>query len=139
MKPLILSIDQGTTGTKVLLVDQRANVVGQGFQEHTQYYPQPGWVEHDPAEIVERVKLAVAEALSSAQALPQDIVAVGLANQGETVTAWDADTAKPLSEAIVWSCRRTAESARAWEQDGDWGDRVLAKTGLRIDAYFSAT
>lgn len=138
-KPLILSIDQGTTGTKVLLVDRTAQVVGQGFQEHTQYYPQPGWVEHDPVEIFERVKLAVAEALSSAQATPQDIVAVGLANQGETVTAWDASTGKPLSRAIVWSCRRTAEWASQWTQDGEWGDRVLSKTGLHIDAYFSAT
>jgi glycerol kinase len=138
-RPLILSIDQGTTGTKVLLVDCTAQVVGQGFQEHTQYYPQPGWVEHDPAEIFERVKMAVAEALSSAQASPQDVVAVGLANQGETVTAWDVSTGKPLSRAVVWSCRRTADQATAWANDRDWNDRVLARTGLRIDAYFSAT
>jgi glycerol kinase len=138
-KRLILSIDQGTTGTKVLLIDQTAQVVGQGFQEHTQSYPQPGWVEHDPAEIFECIKVAVVEAMSSAQATPQDIIAVGLANQGETVTAWSAATGKPLSQAIVWSCRRTAVVATAWEQDDDWANRILAKTGLRIDAYFSAT
>lgn len=138
-KPLILSIDQGTTGTKVLLVDRSIQIVGQGFQEHTQYYPQPGWVEHDPAEIFEMVKTAVAEALSSAQASPQDIIAVGLANQGETVAAWNKITGEPLSRAIVWSCRRTADIAEAWQQNGNWAERVLEKTGLRIDAYFSAT
>lgn len=138
-KPVILAIDQGTTGTKVLALDQSAKVVGQGFREHTQYYPQSGWVEHDAVEIWETVKEAAADALKTAGADPSDVAGVGLDNQGETVMIWDSATGKPLHKAIVWQDRRTAEMADAWSQDGDWSDRVLAKTGLRIDSYFSAT
>jgi len=138
-KEIILAIDQGTTGTKVLALDRMARVVGQGFREHTQHYPQPGWVEHDPEEIWQMVKAAAADALRDAGASPADVAGVGHDNQGETVMIWDAETGRPLYNAVVWQCRRTAAMAEAWARDGDWSQRVLAKTGLRIDPYFSAT
>jgi len=140
MKPsLLLAIDQGTTGTKVLLVNREGKVVAQSYAKHTQYYPRAGWVEHDPEEIWQTVRETSAEAMSEARANPEQIVAVGLANQGETVMWWDALTHRPLYRAVVWSCRRSQDLAERWMKDGDWERRVAEKTGLRIDPYFSAT
>lgn len=135
----ILSIDQGTTGTKAMLVDQSGGVWAESYQKHTQYYPHSGWAEHDPVEIWQKVLAAVAQVLEQGQVGPGQVVAVGLANQGETVMAWDKTEGTPLYPAIVWSCRRSVALADQWNQDKDWKQKVKEKTGLRIDPYFSAT
>lgn len=135
----ILSIDQGTTGTTVLLVDARGDIVAQGYREFTQHYPRPGWVEHDAEEIWRVTQRAIADALDS---LPSDtranIAALGIANQRETTVVWDRRTGKPIHQAIVWQCRRTAERCAVLKRQGV-EERVKAKTGLVLDAYFSGT
>lgn len=138
-EPLILAIDQGTTGTKAILMAGDGRVVGEGYRTHQQFYPQPGWVEHDPLEIWREVQNAVRLALDSSGAQPPDVAAVALDNQGETVVAWDAASGKPLYNAVVWSCRRTQDLAEAWAAEPGWNEKVQEKTGLRIDPYFSAT
>ena len=131
----ILSIDQGTTGTTTLLVDIQGNIVARGYQEFTQYYPRPGWVEHDPEEIWNATLQAI-DALFEDKA--PNIVALGIANQRETTLIWDRQTGKPIYPAIVWQCRRTANRCDELEQQG-FLEEIKAKTGLVLDAYFSAT
>ena len=132
----ILSIDQGTTGTTALLVDVRGNIIAQGYQEFTQYYPQPGWVEHDPEEIWNATLQAIDALFAKENAL--NIVAIGIANQRETTLVWDRKTGKPIHPAIVWQCRRTADKCALLEKQGVAAE-IKAKTGLVIDAYFSGT
>lgn len=139
MEQYLLSIDQGTTGSKILLATRQGEVVADSYQKHTQHYPQAGWTEHDPVEIWEKVRLGVADVLRKADVKPDQVAAVGLANQGETVLFWDAENGAPLYPAIVWSCRRSDKIAERWERDGDWKQKIMEKTGLRIDSYFSAT
>ena len=134
----ILAIDQGTTGTTALLVDGSGRVVWQAYQEITQIYPQPGWVEHNPNEIFESVTETVEDLLESTEISPRQLIAIGIANQRETTIIWERSTGRPVSNAIVWQCRRTAPlcdalMARGLEED------VAEKTGLPIDAYFPAT
>ncbi len=129
----VLAIDQGTTGTMCLMVAEDGHVAGRGYREITQHYPQPGWVEHDPMEIVERTLLAAREAIDHA-GVPPD--AVGITNQRETVVVWERATGQPVHRAIVWQDRRTA--ARCAELAGE-ARAVAARTGLVIDPYFSAT
>ena len=131
----ILSIDQGTTGTTTLLVDLEGNIIAQGYQEFTQYYPQPGWVEHDPEEIWNATLQAI-DALFVDK--PLNIVAIGIANQRETTLVWDRQTGKPIYPAIVWQCRRTADMCASLEKQGV-AEEIKAKTGLVLDAYFSGT
>ena len=131
----ILSIDQGTTGTTTLLVDIQGNIVARGCQEFTQYYPHPGWVEHDPEEIWNATLQAI-DALFGDKT--PNIVALGIANQRETTLIWDRRTGKPIYPAIVWQCRRTADRCDALEKQG-LSEEIKAKTGLVLDAYFSAT
>ncbi|MCL6576140.1 glycerol kinase GlpK [Kyrpidia sp.] len=135
----ILAIDQGTTGTRVLVVDREGRIRGEGYARHTQYYPKPGWVEHVPEEIWRCVLKATESALAAADVGSEEIAAIGLDNQGETVVSWDVRTGEPLHPAIVWSCRRTSVEARRWADDADWEERVRSVTGLTIDPYFSAT
>ena len=132
----ILSIDQGTTGTTALLVDVKGNIIGQGYQEFTQYYPHPGWVEHDPEEIWNATLQAIDALFKKENAL--NIVAIGIANQRETTLVWDKETGKPIYPAIVWQCRRTADKCAYLEKQGV-AEEIKAKTGLVIDAYFSGT
>ena len=132
----ILSIDQGTTGTTALLVDVQGNIIAQGYQEFTQYYPHPGWVEHDPEEIWNATLQAIDALFAEENAL--NIVAIGIANQRETTLVWDRQTGKPIHPAIVWQCRRTADRCALLEKDGA-AEEIKAKTGLVIDAYFSGT
>jgi glycerol kinase len=139
MKNYLLSIDQGTTGSKILVVNREGMVVAESYQKHTQHYPRSGWTEHDPEEIWEKVRIGVAEALEKGNVQPDQVAAVGLANQGETVLFWDSLSGDPLYPAVVWSCRRSDQIAERWKQDGDWEQKVREKTGLRIDPYFSAT
>ena len=134
----ILAIDQGTTGTTALLVDGSGRVVWQAYQEITQIYPQPGWVEHNPNEIFDSVMETVEELLEATEISPRQLIAIGITNQRETTIVWERSTGRPVSNAIVWQCRRTAPlcdalMARGLEED------VAEKTGLPIDAYFPAT
>ena len=134
----ILAIDQGTTGTTALAVDHSGKVIGQAYREITQVYPQPGWVEHDPLELFDSCEATVAELLAGAGIHPADVRAIGITNQRETTIVWERATGRPVFNAIVWQCRRTASMcdeliARGLEHT------VRARTGLPIDAYFSAT
>ena len=108
MRRLIVSIDQGTTGTTVLVLDDALNVLGRANQEFTQHFPKPGWVEHDPEDILESVTGALGRAIEQAQATAEEIACVGITNQRETVVVWDRHTGKPVHRAIVWQDRRTA-------------------------------
>ena len=129
----ILTIDQGTTGTTVLLVDHDGLIISKAYHEFTQYYPKPGWVEHDPDEIWE----TVIEGLGEIQdAYSGSIDAIGITNQRETTIIWDAVTGLPVFNAIVWQCRRTAELCETFTEHREV---IRSKTGLPLDAYFSAT
>ena len=135
-KKYYLGIDQGTSGTTSIIFDELWNICGKGYAEHTQYYPKPGWVEHDPLEIWEKVKQSVFSALEEAKISAEDLRAIGLDNQGETCLVWDKKSGKPIYNAIVWQDRRTAQ--RADELKEEYRDLIVKKTGLTIDAYFSA-
>ncbi len=134
----ILSIDQGTTGTTVLLVDSSGNIVSQGYKEFTQHYPQPGWVEHNPNEIWEATRDAIKESLDKTDT-DISIAGIGITNQRETTVIWERKTGKPIYPAIVWQCRRTAEICHELRTDVGVAEDIRAKTGLVIDPYFSAT
>jgi glycerol kinase len=134
----VLAIDQGTTGSTVLLFDHQAKVVGRAYREVTQHYPEPGWVEHDAQEIWEGVRDAIGECLRHAGVEATAVAAIGITNQRETVVMWDRQTGKPVHRAIVWQCRRTAAMCDALTQAGHL-DAFAAKTGLLLDAYFSGT
>ena len=138
MAKYILALDQGTTSSRAILFDHDGKVRTSASQEFKQYYPQPGWVEHNAEEIWQS-QLAVAQrALSAERARTLDIAAIGITNQRETVVLWDRATGKPLYHAIVWQCRRTAAMCDRIRRDGF--DRTLRrKTGLVTDAYFSGT
>jgi glycerol kinase len=129
----VLAIDQGTTGTTALMIAADGRVAGRGYQEITQHYPQPGWVEHDAEEILERTLQAAREAIAAAGARPD---AIGITNQRETIVLWHRDTGKPLARAIVWQDRRTTERC---EQLRNKTSFIAQRTGLRPDPYFSAT
>ena len=134
----VLSIDQGTTGTTVLVFDREANVRGRAYAEITQHYPRPGWVEHDPSEIWEVTMRVVAGALADAGVEARELRAVGLTNQRETAVLWDRATGEPLAPAIVWQDRRTADLCDRLRERGLEED-ARARTGLIFDAYFSGT
>jgi glycerol kinase len=134
----VLSIDAGTTGVRALAVDERGEVVDVAYRELGQHYPQPGWVEHDPAEIWEHVHSTLAEVTARLVARRERPVAIGLTNQRETVVAFDRSTGRPLHRAIVWQDRRTAPECAGLSEAGHLA-RVRALTGLVLDPYFSAT
>ena len=110
-KKYYIGLDQGTTGTTTLLLDEKWNVVARGYKEHKQYYPKPGWVEHDPMEIWQRVIESVDMALSIGGVSADQVSCIGIDNQGETVMMWDKITGEPLYNAIVWQDRRMARYA----------------------------
>ncbi len=134
----ILVIDQGTTGSTALLFNSEGNVVGKAYREIHQIYPQPGWVEQDPEEIFENSVAVLKEAIQKSGASSKRIVGMGITNQRETTIVWEKKTGKPVYNAIVWQCRRTAEMCEELKRKID-PDTVREKTGLTIDAYFSAT
>ena len=138
MPELVMSVDAGTTGITVLLVDAEMDVRGRAYSEFSQFYPQPGWVEHD-AEEIWRVTIAVMQsALRDAAAQPADIAAIGITNQRETAVLWDRRDGKPVAPAIVWQCRRSAHICERLRAQG-LEPEVRAATGLLLDPYFSAT
>ena len=130
----ILSIDQGTTGTTVLVVDVNGQIVDRAYSELTQIYPRPGWVEHDPIEIWQVTQKLIIQLARS----DRNFVGIGITNQRETTVVWDRQTGQPVYNAIVWQCRRTANMCSQLKLDGheEW---VQQKTGLVVDPYFSAT
>jgi glycerol kinase len=135
---VILSIDQGTTGTTVLAVSHDGLAVSRAYREIQQHYPQPGWVEHDPEEIWLSVREAVTGALEDGGLRPSDVAGFGITNQRETVVLWDRESGEPLHRAIVWQCRRTASQCQALEAAGH-ADLIRERSGLVIDPYFSGT
>ncbi len=138
MKDLILSIDQGTTGTTVLILDKNLNLLGKKNNEFPQYYPQPGWVEHDATEIWESTVKTISEALKLAQISADRIACIGITNQRETTTLWQKSNSKPIHRAIVWQDRRTAPFCHKLKKQGK-EKLIRQKTGLVLDPYFSGT
>jgi glycerol kinase len=136
--PYILALDQGTTSSRAILFDESGAIAAVAQHEFEQFYPQPGWVEHDPMEILSSQLSCAVEALGKAGARPRDVAAIGITNQRETVIVWDRATGKPIHPAIVWQDRRTAPQCAALEESGV-GDDVSNRTGLVLDPYFSAT
>ena len=138
MKQYIMAFDAGTTSSRCIIFDRAGRMVSVGQREFTQYYPREGWVEHDPEEIFRTQTDAAAEALRRAGLRPGDIDSIGITNQRETTIVWDKTTGKPVYNAIVWQCRRTADRCTALLEQG-YGPTIQQKTGLLVDAYFSAT
>lgn len=138
MARYIVAIDQGTTGTTILLIDELGRTVHKSYQALPQHYPKPGWVEHDPEQIWDTVRSGLNEILALAWLKPAAIAAVGLTNQRETVVVWERETGRPVYPAIVWQCRRTAAACKRLSQAG-MEPELRYKTGLRLDPYFSAT
>ncbi len=137
-KSYILALDEGTTSARAILFDENANMLAVSQHEIPQIYPEPGWVEQNPMDIYANQYAALIECVAKSGIDPAQIAAVGITNQRETVIAWDRDTGRPLCNAIVWQCRRTAELCRQLEQAGH-GEYIHHTTGLRIDPYFSGT
>jgi glycerol kinase len=135
----LLAIDQGTTGTTVLVVSLDGKTIGRATTELPQHFPKPGWVAHDPHEIWATVDESARDALRAASVQGEDIAAIGITNQRETTIVWDRATRRPIDLAIVWQCRRTTGACDALRKDERLVARVREKTGLVIDAYFSAT
>ena len=138
MKKYIMSLDQGTTSSRAIIFDKNANIVALSQKEFSQIFPEPGYVEHDPMEIWNTQITVAKEALEKAGLTFEDIDSIGITNQRETVIVWDKNTGEPVYNAIVWQCRRTAQYCDALKKNG-YTDIIKSKTGLVIDAYFSAT
>ena len=134
----ILSLDQGTTSSRAILFDEAGAIAAVAQHEFQQFYPQQGWVEHDPMEILSSQLSCAVEALGKAGARPRDVAAIGITNQRETVIVWERATGKPIHPAIVWQDRRTAAQCSALEESGV-GETVSSRTGLVLDPYFSGT
>lgn len=138
MEKYILSLDQGTTSSRAIVFNRKGLPVAVAQKEFTQYYPQPGWVEHDPEEIWSTQAGVAAEAITKAGIDSSEIAAIGITNQRETTVVWNRKTGKPVYNAIVWQDRRTSGFCDILKNDGN-SRKILEKTGLIIDAYFSAT
>ncbi|MEM7590502.1 MAG: glycerol kinase GlpK [Cyanobacteria bacterium P01_A01_bin.83] len=134
----ILSLDLGTTGNRAILFNYQGNIVSQAYQELTQYYPQPGWLEHDALEIWQGLCNCIQQAIAKNSVKPDQIAAIGLTVQRETCLLWDKTTGKPVHKAIVWQDRRTADRCDRLKAEGK-AEVIEQKTGLVLDAYFSAT
>ena len=134
----ILALDQGTTSSRAIVFDKQGRVCGKAQQEFKQIYPKPGWVEHDPHDIYGSQVGVISEALIRAGVSVDSIAAIGITNQRETTFVWERATGRPVYNAIVWQCRRTADYCEELKRDG-LADMIYQKTGLVLDAYFSAT
>lgn len=138
MKKYILALDEGTTSARAILFDKRANIISMAQHEIPQKYPKPGWVEQDPMDIYANQYAALTECIAKSGISTDEIAAVGITNQRETVIIWDKISGKPIYNAIVWQCRRTADICEKLESEGH-GEYIRKTTGLRIDPYFSGT
>lgn len=138
MKDYILTLDQGTTSSRAILFDKNGKIVSLAQKEFQQIYPQPGWVEHDPMEIWSSQAAVITEAVVKGNFSAENIAAIGITNQRETTIVWDRATGHPIHHAIVWQDRRTARHCDALKQQGA-DEMIREKTGLMVDAYFSAT
>lgn len=138
MKQYVLALDEGTTSARAILFDKHANLIAMAQHEFAQYYPHAGWVEQDPMEIYASQYAALTECIAKSGIDPEEIAAVGITNQRETVIAWDKTTGKPVYNAIVWQCRRTSALCGELERNG-YAEYIKQTTGLRIDPYFSGT
>ena len=136
MKEYILSIDSGTSGITILLIDEKLTVVKKFYSEIKQYYPKPGWVEHDPIELINKIMDLSRQAIQFADKDP--IKTIGITNQRETIVAWNEETGQPLHNAIVWQCRRTTDYCKSIKNEKN-NKNIFNKTGLYIDSYFSST
>ncbi|MFP4459004.1 MAG: glycerol kinase GlpK [Candidatus Zixiibacteriota bacterium] len=135
----ILSLDQGTTSSRAVLFDFDGKALDFAQKEFMQYYPKPGWVEHDPMEIWGSQFGVIRELFAKTDIASSEIAAIGISNQRETTILWDKKTGKPVSKAIVWQCRRSANICESLKKDDDFRSYIRENTGLLIDAYFSAT
>ena len=138
MGKYVMALDAGTTSNRCIIFDHEANIVSKAQKEFEQIFPHPGWVEHDPEEIWATQHAVAVEALKKADLTADDIAAIGITNQRETTIVWDKNTGEPVYNAIVWQCRRTSEMADELKAEG-LEELYRSKTGLLIDAYFSAT
>ena len=134
----IMALDQGTTSSRTIIYDKHSNIVSSAQQEFTQFFPHEGWVEHDAMEIWSTQMATAQQALLAANLTYRDIAAIGITNQRETTVVWDKETGEPVCNAIVWQCRRTADYAEKLKADGH-EEMIRSRTGLIVDAYFSAT
>ena len=138
MADYILAIDQGTTGSRAFIINPEGEIIAGAYSEFTQIFPKPGWVEHNPEEIWEVTVRVIKSALEKAGIKESEIAGIGITNQRETTVLWERKTAKPVYNAIVWQCRRSAGICQKLKEQG-WEEKVREKTGLVIDAYFSAS
>ena len=139
MGKYILALDQGTTSSRAIVFDKKGEIIGMAQDEFEQIYPHPGWVEHDPKEILSSEMASMYSAIIRAGISFKDIEAIGITNQRETTILWDKKTGIPVYNAIVWQCRRTDEYCKELLKDKSLDDKIYEKTGLRLDAYFCAT
>ena len=139
MKQYLIALDQGTTSSRCIIFDRAQQVVGSAQREFTQIYPKPGWVEHDPMEIWSSQLSVLTEALAQTGISPEEVAAIGITNQRETTIVWDRRTGRPVHNAIVWQCRRTAPLCEEMKRDRELTQYIQRRTGLLVDAYFSAT
>lgn len=139
MKKYIMALDQGTTSSRCIIYDRNGKMVSVAQKEFTQYYPKPGWVEHDAGEIWSTQMTVAHEAMLQINATYKNIEAIGITNQRETTIVWDKKTGEPVCNAIVWQCRRTAEFCDELKEIEGLSEKIREKTGLLVDAYFSGT
>ena len=138
MQEYIMAIDQGTTSTRAILFDHESRIVNVAQKELTQYFPEPGWVEHDANEIWLSVLAVMAEVITTSGISPSQVKGIGITNQRETAVVWNRETGLPVYHAVVWQSRQTSEICDRLKKMG-YEKMVRNKTGLRIDPYFSAT
>ena len=138
MKQYVIALDQGTTSSRAILFDREQNIIAMGQKEFPQHYPKAGYVEHDPMEIYSSQYGVMVEVLAKSNVQPEEIAAIGITNQRETTIVWDKETGRPIYNAIVWQCRRTAPLCEELKRRG-LEDYIRERTGLLIDAYFSGT
>ena len=137
MAKYVMALDAGTTSNRCILFNEKGEICSMAQKEFTQYFPKPGWVEHDPREIWSTQLSVARQAMNQINASAADIAAIGITNQRETTIVWDKETGEPIHHAIVWQCRRTSERIDRLRADG-MTQKVREKTGLVPDAYFSA-
>ena len=138
MKKYIAALDQGTTSSRTIIFDKNGNIVAKSMKEFPQCYPKPGWVEHDPVEIWETQKKVMIQAMDQLKIGADQVAGIGITNQRETAVLWEKETGKPVCNAVVWQCRRTAQMCDELKEKG-YEEMIRKKTGLPIDPYFSGT